>query len=421
MTKREVLAVNRLFVCICLVVSLFGCATTPVNVDLSSRHAATARKAKVFIIITQDNIVADYSHSNTGAQFGLIGMALDTLEDSRTEKAMLNRVAPLRQATTDLDLGRDFVLALASYDIFDDPQNIQVIKNPDISNSEIEALVASANSPVVLLAPTYALDTTMHTLRVRTRIHLWADPKQNRTISQVAVYHSAPVSSDWSWRYAEAMIPTWTAQRARRYRAAYGEGIDESVKMIQLALMGETSDAPSLRDPAISQEHSALAGIVVRKSPNRDIVLYPDGDLYSISTGPTYDSLESRLPASAPGYGRVFFYRAAVQDDIRAIPPTIYVNGTRAGSFNTGTVFYKDFRPGEYKISLGFEGQFPGHAQSQSIIEKIRPVAVSITSGSTHFIKFDMGIIRSVKGDELKVVEHVNGDREIRPLRMFVD
>lgn len=417
---------SRVVVWILFAVVLLGCAAAPVNLDLQPKYAAAARKAKVYIVVPQDKIVSWYWVMNSGGQFGIIGKIIDGYETSKSHQAMLKLVAPLQRVTADLDFRRDFALALASYGIVDDPANIQVVADPDMNDSAREKLVASSGGPVVFVDIRYELDQSMHSLTVDSGVSLWMSPQSSSSAEQWYLhYQSAPISPNWSWRSGDLMMPLWTANSARKYRAAYNEGIDETVKMMQLALMGDSVGVPpSQRKPYIYRDYGTQysgKGIVIKAAPDRSIVFSGGGNLYSVSTGPTYATVESRMPPPTDGYARVFFYRPVIEGDVGWVQPSIYLNGAKLGEFSAGVVFHKDIKPGSYTLTIRYEGDAPGASLARSKIKSVLPATLIVEPSENHFVKFAGYRGLYTKTDALQIAASGSGEREIRSLRMFLE
>lgn len=404
---------------------LSGCATTPVDVSLKPQHASVVRAAQVFVIVPQDKVVGHYQESTAGQQFGIIGGIIDVMETSSAYKAILKNVAPVHRATPDLDFKRDFHHALKNSGIFADPTAVQLVDKPLQNADERKALIASAGSkPVVAIDVIYRFDSTYHVLNVESQIGLQLSPQGDEVYSGYSRYQSAPISADGSWRSERQMIPLWIADGAKKYRALHKEGIDETVKMIRLALVDRPNNLalPGDRVHEFSdystQIHRKAKGKVARAMQDRSIVLMEDGGFYSVSTGPTFTSAESSLAMPGTGHGRVFFYRPGT-DDVSWVQPSIYVNGTKIGEYSAGVFLYRDFKPGKYSILLKYEGDAPGAAIARSQIQNIAPVELTVSDSGRYFVKFEgyKGVF--TKSDALRVMAPSVAEPEIRPLRFF--
>lgn len=90
------------------------------------------------------------------------------------------------------------------------------------------------------------------------------------------------------------------------------------------------------------------------------------------ASGPKLGEPDGTLPRLGPGQARMVFYR----DDnpfLLALEPQIVVNSLAVGRSLFGAVFYKDARPGRYKVFLATDEE--------------NPVYLILRAGETAYIK----------------------------------
>jgi Protein of unknown function (DUF2846) len=94
------------------------------------------------------------------------------------------------------------------------------------------------------------------------------------------------------------------------------------------------------------------------------------------ATGPSLKDSQASIQPLAPNMGRIYFYRDGSPFGA-AIQPSVLVNQQRAGYSVPGGVFYRDYAPGSYVVSVETE------------VEKT--VTVDLAAGQTRYVKMDMG------------------------------
>ncbi|MGH7119559.1 MAG: DUF2846 domain-containing protein [Acetobacteraceae bacterium] len=83
-------------------------------------------------------------------------------------------------------------------------------------------------------------------------------------------------------------------------------------------------------------------------------VVFATALLGGCATGPRFTAVESGIPALAPSFSRVWFYRSASYLG-SAIQPTIYLNGKAVGYSVPGGFFFADTKPGTCEVSTSTE------------------------------------------------------------------
>ena len=407
-----------------LLIIASGCATAPVDRSFSPELAATARSAKVYVIVPQDKVVGPVMESTAGTQFGLIGALVDVWETSSAYKAMYRRLAPLHKAAADVDFRGLYLQTLRGSGLFANPAAMQLAAQPPRNHDERKALIASAaGTPVMLVEVRHQFDVSYRFLTIESRASLWTGPQGEAAHSVTVTYHSMPVSPDRSWDPARRSIPLWSADGARRYRAAVKEGIDESVSMLRIALDERPANVPTARDQErefvdyTDLYHRTRKGKPVRPARDRRTLLTANGEFHSVSTGPTFASTGPAVKSPGPGLGRVFFYRLDKQDP-HWIQPTVYANGIGLGELCVDNVSFVDLRPGKYTFALKYDGDAPGATIARSQIEKITSVTLIVQPGARYFMRFDGygGIF--TKTDSLKLLTANVAEPEVLPLRL---
>jgi len=408
------------------VLLLSACATAPTDVSLKPQLASAARVARVFLFVPENRAMGLYHESTAGQQFGAIGMILDGIETASAHNKMLKVVAPIHRITSDLDFRRDLQTALRNSGLFMASNAVQILEKPPADEGERKALLASARGiPIVWIDATQHFDPSFHSLVIKSRLALHLTPEAGESYAVRTFYHSAPVGPDRVAVYfGPRQIGQWAANGARRFRAAYAEGIAETVRMLRIALLERPSNlaGPNVRIHKYSYYNSPnrtiSEGKRIHAGRDRDIFLTEYGDYYSVSTGPTYASITAKLTAPGTGHGRVFFY-SAYKVGVPWIQPSIYLNGIKVGELWADTFIFKDLRPGRYKIELKYNGDSPGATIARSQMRKITPAEINLVGSSRAFVKFEgyQGIF--TKNDALKIVPQSTAESEMQPLRYF--
>ncbi len=406
---------------------LSGCATTPVDRSLKSEHGSSARAARVFVIVPQETVTGTYAQSTAGQQYGIIGGVIDAYQTSKAYKEMIRLVTPIQQATRDVDFRGDFHRAIKNSGIFVKPAAVELLEKAPQSDDERRKLVASAHgNPVVFVEAAYRLDIAYRVLVVENRVTLWTGASDTPVYSVSSWYNSAPVSLQNALPPGPGaqLAPLWAVDGGKKYRAAYKEGIDETIKMMHIALVERPNNVPLPQDrivPFVDYGSGFVVAVprtkakVVREVRDRSILLNEAGEFYSVSTGPTFASSLPELKTPA-GQGRVFFYGPA--NDGQWIQPTFYLNQVRAGELEANGFFYSDFKPGKYTISLRYEGDGTLAGLGRTQMAKVKPVELVIEPNGRYFVKFDgfRGIMTS--SEALKTVPSSTAEVEIGPRRL---
>jgi hypothetical protein len=381
----------RVLILISILGLLVGCASAPVDVSLKRHHASAARTARVFVVVPQERVTGQIIPTHGGGGYatgrgGLyfcVGHMVDLVRNVVAEGEMLDNIAPLQRATADLDFRRDVIAALKSSGVFVNPNSIELVTQAPQTYEQVDALIESAGDvPVVVISVFYRLSADYRYLIVKNSINVRLSARGRDVYSSENYYRSKAISLDNSAAPdAARMMPKWATDGARAFRAAYREGIDETIRIVRLALV----DRPS----SIGAGAGAGDGDrLVKFTDGRSIFLTPGGQFKSLAVGISYESVKSQLDL-APGMGRVYFYRPSAQF-AAFIQPSLYANGTKIGNFCVGTYLYRDLRPGRYRLTLRFEGDATFESLWKSRLQNVPPVDLVVQESTSQFIRFEL-------------------------------
>ena len=381
---------KKLFALFLIVGMLAGCATTT-DVSLKRQYAGAARTARVFLVVSQDKVGGDIFRTTAGEQYGFIGRLVDTVVDAFAYKKVLRQLVPLQQATADLDFRRDLLLAIKNAGIFVNSDAIEVVVKHPRSDQEVDEMFAKAGDiPVVAIFAHYNLSADYTELQIDHWIVVRLTPRGRDVYTSHNHYFSRPISMDASYKpEPEIMIPRWAANNAAVFRAAYREGIDDTVKIIRSALLERPSNLPDQGKSAEGNPYSE--GKVVYQTEERKTILTYSGSYRSVPNIHTFAELQPHIVSPSPGYGRAIFYRVPYSG-MAHVQPTLYLNGTRISDLCSGTFFYRDLQPGRYQMTLRYERNEPGASRRDSILQKAPPADLLVSKDGHVFVKYDFKI-----------------------------
>lgn len=113
-----------------------GCASAPIERALPSAEISNILNAKVYLIIEKEDLQAQTRSSTAGKDFGLIGMFLDSYQDSQIYKEMKDKVAPLNTAAKGFDYNAMIINGFKKSGIFKKGNKIEYLKNPPTDEEE---------------------------------------------------------------------------------------------------------------------------------------------------------------------------------------------------------------------------------------------------------------------------------------------
>jgi hypothetical protein len=121
------------------------------------------------------------------------------------------------------------------------------------------------------------------------------------------------------------------------------------------------------------------------------------------ATGPSLKDSQSSIQPLAANMGRVYFYRDGSPFGA-AIQPSVFVNQQKVGDSVPGGVFYRDFAPGSYVVTVETE------------VEKSLPF--ELAAGQVRYVKMDMGFGWIAGRVHLALVEAPQANAEMQSLSL---
>jgi hypothetical protein len=126
--------------------------------------------------------------------------------------------------------------------------------------------------------------------------------------------------------------------------------------------------------------------------------------LSACATGPSLKDSQASVQPLPTNMGRIYFYREGSPIGA-AIQPSVYVNQQRVGSSVPGGVFYRDFAPGTYVVSVETE------------VEKT--VTVNLAAGQTRYVRMEMGFGWIAGRVHLTLVDAAQADQQMQTLSLL--
>lgn len=404
---------------------LTGCASTPVDRSISKENAYSARHAKVYLIIPQNEVIGHLNEISTQG-FGIIGDILNSYENSKAYKFMLQRVKPINNLVSDLDFRHDYLSSLKSSGIFINSSNIEILDKAPGSIEERNKLLKGSNGkPVVFISLTYSFEPAYRMLGIISTVSLWNSKGEGPIHTILTSYQSSQVKRDNSVvlvpNLSDKLIELWASNNAEKYRLIYKEGIVESVALLKSSILNPESNIITAKDKTYRfldfHGGKAVNGKILHEGYDRSIILGENGRYYSTTTGPIFKNARKSLPKIAKGKSRIYFYRIGDGDDLVLFQPEIRINNNKFGEFLSAVVSYIDLEPGEYIISLAYNLDHAGSSVVKSKIEGVKPVSINIEKdGRSHYVRFDGYRGLFTKKDALKVIKEEVALPEINPL-----
>jgi hypothetical protein len=209
----------------------------------------------------------------------------------------------------------------------------------------------------------------------------------------------------------------WAEDRARRYRAAYAEGIAGSIDLFRKVL--EFSPAPgSTMQERIDYCDVALnakqRGYVVEETSER-VVLFDELTMRSLPIVPNFAARRAEIKPVRSSVARVYFYRPG-RSDTWFIEPSVYANGSKLGDLYMHSYSSIDLPPGKYSFRVKYDGEAPSASVARGQMEAILPVEIDVQPGSEYFVRYDGYKGIWTKKDALKNIEPATAGAELQPL-----
>jgi hypothetical protein len=378
------------------------------------------RKAKVYVIVPQDKVLAGFTESRAGKDYGLIGFAIDVMSTKSMLDKMHETLRPIQQASPELDFRRDFLAQLKGLGIFDSSR-IELLTEAPESKSQRLKLTEAGGEPVVLLDAEYQFaQATYRTLAVELTMTLWSGGKKKPIHTNGISHISVPVTLSQAWDIGPISTPLWAEDRARRYRAAYAEGIAGSIDLLRKVLESPSTPTGSATQERINYCDVALKtverGYVIEETTER-VVLFDDRSMSmrSLPIVPTFAARQADIKPVSSSAARVYFYRTA-DSGVFFIEPSVYANGSRLGDLFMTSYASIDLAPGRYTFRVKYDGNAPSAGVARSQMEAIVPVAIEAQAGNEYFIRFDGYKGIRTKNDALKQIDPETARPELQPL-----
>jgi hypothetical protein len=378
------------------------------------------RKAKVIVIVPQDKVLAGFTESRAGKDYGLIGFAIDVFQTKGMLDKMHEALKPVQQASSDLDFRRDFLAQLKGLGIFDSSR-IEVISKAPESKSQRLKLTEAGGEPVVLIDAEYQFaQDTYRTLIVELTMTLWADGKKKPLHTNGISHISVPVNLSQAWDIGPISMPLWARDGARRYRAAYAEGIAGSIDLLG-KLMGTT--LPPRGSPTETRINycdltlkNVQRGFVIEEADER-VVLFDDVGMTmrSLPVVPTFAKRQADMRPVKDSAARVYFYRPA-DSGVYFIEPSVYASGSKLGELPVATYASIDVPPGNYSFRVKYDGDAPSAGIARSQMDQIAPVTLDVQAGNEYFIQFETYKGIRTKNDVLKSLDPAAAREDLQAL-----
>ncbi len=266
-----------------------GCSVTvhkPLDFDLANhtyniKALSTIPKEEISIHIDEKQ----YTSAGGGLLWVLIDKGINKARGSAAEK----RVAPLLEATADVDFRTQYWDELEKA-LFDSPW-LKIKHLDKRSLGYTQEKIAEMKPPFLILNTFYELSPNSQVLNVQTKANLYLKDLNKPDYFGFHTYYSAKVGKNDE--KDENAIELWTANNASAYREALTEGIDQNMYMLRLDLLDNPSNPKNekgneiklrIRSP-ISGSMQTLKGKELSRKDNRVIMREEGGNLFSIDTG----------------------------------------------------------------------------------------------------------------------------------------
>lgn len=228
----------RFAVVVLITVSLFGCATSTslrMNPDVSNR----IQSLRAHVVIPQEEINAEVARSGFSDTTGLVGALIDvSVNAKRASKADLV-IEPLRKELTGYDFRAEFEkqfrasqAELSGLKI----NKIEVTSEPYSVDAHNRLRTEVSQDSFLTMVVDYYLSADFRCLIVYTTATLFQRGKDDAQYLGNFRYLSAPIGS----KSGEAAVKAWAEGNAMPLRAAFQEGISETIRMLKLDVVPKT-------------------------------------------------------------------------------------------------------------------------------------------------------------------------------------
>lgn len=283
-------------------VALFGCAP-PSYILLKPEVTDRIKASHAEIIVPQEEINAEVQQSGIAAAGGgglLLALIDVAVEASRADTA--NRtIEPIRKQLADVDFRKELSAKVRT--ALEDIKWLKVTRvaasNKVVSAEDRARMVAAmAEDSFLEVNSDYQLSADFRHLMVRTTANLWQRGQEAPQYLGHYAYWSAPISAD-----KDKAAEQWAANNGAMLRAALREGINETVRMMQLDMVPTEATkvpaAPSANEKDVMivwggyigggfgrVKLGAVASEVMAKSGDRFVfrAKYPVGYVFSTTT-----------------------------------------------------------------------------------------------------------------------------------------
>ena len=210
---------------------VFGGCTSALPYRLDPATADRVGEVNAELCVENDGIAIQVLASGYGEGGGLIGALIDAGVESKRKKEALKTAAPLKAGTRDIDFREALRTALLPM--------MKGLSWPQVIDMKAKAksapiTQADVNERAFLeIHSIYHLSPTAEVLEISTGFALYP-----RGVTQAAVLGSVRYSSEriGTCEENDAAIALWAENDAAAYRRALRQGIEETVKMLYVAL-----------------------------------------------------------------------------------------------------------------------------------------------------------------------------------------
>ena len=265
-----------------------GCGT--VHKSLDSGLANFSNNVTVLSKIPREEIsirIEEKRYTTTGAGDGLIWLWIDKGINKARGKAAEERIAPLLEATADIDFRTQYWDELEKALSQSSWIKVAHLDKRGLGYTEEEA--AKIELPFLALSTSYELSPNSQVLVVQTKANLYLKDHKKPDYFGFHSYYSPKIGKNNE--KGKNAIALWAANNASVYREALSEGINQNMKMLQIDLfdrpanpMNEIGEKIKIRFRSpISGSMQTLRGIVLKRDGNRIIMREKGGNLFSIA------------------------------------------------------------------------------------------------------------------------------------------
>ncbi|MBN2400546.1 MAG: hypothetical protein JXI33_09450 [Candidatus Aminicenantes bacterium] len=271
--------------------TFWGCSA-PIPYRLTPMAGDNVGEVNAAVCVENDSISVKVLASTYGSGLGLVGGLIDSGVNSKRKKEAIEMIAPLKDKTKDINF-RD-ALRDALLPILKELSWPQVADLKTKSKSALITLAEVNERSHLEIHSTYQLSPTAEVLEIATGFALY--PKRG---TKAIVVGNVRYSSERIGKFEEndEAIALWAENDAAAYRQALTLGVEETVKMLKLALpyAGGKSQLPLANevrtmkirikhgrgDYGIKQPGTTITGWIVEENDQRMIFQSQSGSFVS--------------------------------------------------------------------------------------------------------------------------------------------